>query len=75
MLKILNVPGAGPYVCGRIKSEGHAFPPFTPSTPQQAFHDVDSIRKAAESIKPIYAAVENILGNDKYGNCTFAALP
>ena len=73
MLKTLNIPGHGPYVCGRVKSEGQAFPQFTTSTPQQVFHDIDSIRTAAKSMKPIYAAVENMLANDKYGDCTCAA--
>ena len=71
MLKTLNIPGVGPYVCGRIKSEGQAFPRFYSADFFQG--DIDSIRSAAKSMKPIYAAVENMLGNDKLGNCTACA--
>src|ERR1700722_13790592 len=73
MLKTIHIPGVGPYVCGRVKSEGNAFPRFSISTPQQAFNDIDSIRAAAKKVTGLYAAVENMLGNDKYGDCTCAA--
>ena len=76
MLKTIHVNGV-PYVCGRTKLEPNRFgsefrfPWFFP--PTQAFNDVDAIRAATKTLHPIYAAVENILGNDKYGDCTAAA--
>lgn len=72
MLKTIFIPKFGPYVCGRKKSEGQEFPRFE-GGPFQTPNDVDAIRAAAKSLKPIYAAVENILGNDRYGNCTACA--
>jgi len=79
MLKTINIPGYGPYVCGRKQSELFTVPSFVPphakatrgANPYAA--DVNAIRAAAKSMHPIYAAVENILGNDWYGNCTACA--
>ena len=73
MLKRVEIPGFGPYVCGRKKSELHIVPRFTASAQPQVTHDVNAIREAAKSLKPIYAAVENMLGNEKWGNCTCCA--
>ena len=77
MLKTIEIPGVGPYVCGRVKSkyagEVNKFSDVLALTALGPAVDVDSIRSAAKSMKPIYAAVENILGNDKYGNCTCCA--
>ena len=73
MLKIIYV-GDIPYVCGRKKSptlHWPSFPPFVTAAPE-TFNDVDAIRAAAKD-GAIYAAVENLLANDKYGDCTCAA--
>lgn len=75
MLKTIHVNGR-PYVCGRKKSSFPAYDPISPfshfSSARETFNDTDAIRAAAKS-EPIYAAVEDILGNDKYGDCTCAA--
>ena len=75
MLKTIHVNGV-PYVCGRKKGltrPGSIFPWFYPANKRWTFNDVDAIRAAAKTMRPIYAAVEDILGNDKYGDCTCAA--
>ena len=72
MLKRIEIAGYGPYVCGRTKATGDILPPplFSSVAGAPIYHDVDAIRAAAKSMRPIYAAVENIMGNDKYGDCT-----
>lgn len=72
MLKTIHVNDR-PYVCGRKKSELNLFPRFANQLSASSFNDADAIRAAAKSLHPIYAAVEDILGNDKYGVCTCAA--
>ena len=79
MLKTLEIPGYGPYVCGRKQSKLFTVPSFVPPHAKATrganpyASDVNSIRAAAKSMHPIYAAVENMLGNDRYGNCTACA--
>ena len=76
MLKTIDVPGFGPYVCGRKKSVWRRQVPRFYAAPFRiagGHADVNSIRAAAKTMKPIYAAVGNMLGNDKYGNCTSVA--
>jgi hypothetical protein len=78
MLKIVNVPGFGPYVCGRTPSQNTDAIPLFASAPTRIAYsptDVDSIRAAAQSMMadPIYAAVENIDFNNRFGNCTACA--
>ena len=77
MLKTIEIPGVGPYVCGRVKSDGNSFPSFSACNSEllvpKTFNDVDAIRAAAKSMNPIYIAVENMLGNDRFGNCTCCA--
>jgi hypothetical protein len=73
MLKTIHVPGFGPYVCGRKRSEMSTFPRFDAYAASLKFNDVNSIRAAAKSLHPIYASIGNMLGNDKYGDCTCAA--
>lgn len=87
MLKTIHVNGV-PYVCGRKRAEPNLLPKFSielgPRLLRAASEalaiakgepliGVDSIRAAAKTLKPIYASAENILGNDKYGDCTCAA--
>jgi hypothetical protein len=73
MLKTIHVPGFGPYVCGRLKSQWSAdVPRFSVSARTQTFQDVNAIRAAAKSLLPIYGAVENILANDTIGDCADA---
>lgn len=74
MLKTIQVHGYGPYVCGRVKSQhASAVQKFSDLTHGSAlgqkFTDVNSIRAAAKSMHPIYAAIGNILGNDRFGCC------
>ena len=74
-LKRIYVAGFGPYICGRKKSEApNSFPWFNPlSAAPKAFNDIDTVRKAAETARPIYAAIENIDYNDQFGDCTSCA--
>jgi hypothetical protein len=75
MLTTIEIPGFGPYVCGRKRSLfSDDVPRFSaPASSTQTFNDVNSIRAAAKTLNPIYRALGNILGNDKYGNCTACA--
>ena len=72
MLTTINIEGFGPYVCGRKKSIiAPNLPRFAaaPTLFALGTSDVNSIREAAKSMHPIYAAIGNMLGNDKYGCC------
>jgi hypothetical protein len=77
MLATIHIHGFGPYVCGRIPSKRAQDVPRFSSAPRLlaslGVTDVNSIREAAKSMHPIYASIGNMLGNDKYGNCTAVA--
>ncbi len=82
MLKRIQIPGFGPYVFGRLRPAASAPPrrivyPFadakTPAPPanfgmSRAFSSV----RIAAAARPIYAAEEDILANNRYGDCTCA---
>lgn len=75
MLKRVEIPNYGPFVFGRKRS---VVPPETPvfKTPSvrivRAALDINAIRAAAKSLKPIYRAEEDILANGNFGDCTCA---
>jgi hypothetical protein len=48
-------------------------PRFSAAKAATTFHDVNAIREAAKSLFPIYAAIENMDGNDSKSNCTAVA--
>lgn len=48
-------------------------PRFSAASAVPTFHDVNAIREAAKSLFPIYAAIENMDGNDSKSDCTAAA--
>lgn len=49
-------------------------PLFSAAKAVTVFHDVNSIRAAAASMHPIYAAIEAMDGNNRYSNCTAVAV-
>ena len=75
MLATIQIPGFGPSVCGYKRSQfADDVPRFSATAAASAtFSGVDSIRKAAQSGQPIYAAIENPLLNDQIGDCAIAA--
>lgn len=73
MLATINVAGFGPYVCGYKRAELSTLPKFSSVSHTTAFHDVNAIREAAKSMHPIYAAIEAMDGNDRFGCCTSVA--
>ena len=76
MLKRIEIPGYGPYVFGRKKLPDGAtrFTSATTVGSSPAPLSIDSIREAAKSLHPIYRAEANMLGNDRHGCCTCAAV-
>jgi hypothetical protein len=76
MLSKIEVPGKGPLVCGYRRSRfADDVPRFsaTAAASPAVFKDINSIRAAAQTGQPIYAAIENPLLNDQIGDCAIAA--
>src|SRR5579871_668346 len=75
MLKRIEAPGKSPIVCGYKRSKPtEPMPHFhIPTTRLPLASNRNSIRTAALTDQPIYAAVENILLNNSLVDCAIAA--